>query len=193
MSEPKSKTPERPLTNFAAVGPLSRMSTSENISSQTSVADSTITVTHGRVNPRSEKTKSDHPQSAQPAQLTEYPETDLDQGLVGWDGQDDPQNPQNFSSAKKWTLLFLISAVTFVSPLASSMFSPAVSYVGKDLHIENETLLSFTVSVYLIGYVVSFFQSLSQPPRQSFRVVVSFTVRVLIHSIGRSPSSGSSK
>ncbi|CAI7668988.1 unnamed protein product [Penicillium manginii] len=153
MSEPKSKTPERPLTNFAAVGPLSRMSTSENISSQTSVADSTLTVTHGSVNPRSEKTKSDHPQSAQPAQLTEYPETDLDQGLVGWDGQDDPQNPQNFSSAKKWTLLFLISAVTFVSPLASSMFSPAVSYVGKDLHIENETLLSFTVSVYLIGYV----------------------------------------
>ena len=166
MSEIKPKTSETPLTNFVAAEPLSEMSRSENISSQTSLADSTTTLAYGRVNPGSEKPKTNQSlstQPAQPAQPTKYPETDLDQGLVGWDGQDDPQNPQNFSSVKKWTLLFLISAVTFVSPLASSMFSPAVSYVGKDLHIANETLLSFTVSVYLIGYVVSVLEFLSRP------------------------------
>ncbi|KAJ5933762.1 hypothetical protein N7454_006091 [Penicillium verhagenii] len=81
-----------------------------------------------------------------------FPVTDLDRGLVGWDGQNDPNNPQNFPASKKWGLLLLVSAITFVSPLASSMFSPAVSYVGKDLKIDDETLLSFSVSIYLLGY-----------------------------------------
>ncbi|KAL4892149.1 MFS multidrug transporter [Aspergillus ambiguus] len=84
----------------------------------------------------------------------QFPETDLSQGIVGWDGQDDPSNPQNFSPGKKWGLLALMSAITFLSPLASSMFSPAVSYVGKDLNVPNETLLSFSVSIFLLGYVI---------------------------------------
>lgn len=84
-----------------------------------------------------------------------YPETDLDRGIVGWDGQDDPQNPQNFASSKKWALLALISAFTFLSPLASSMFSPAVVYMAADFHETNETILSFSVSIFLVGYTVS--------------------------------------
>jgi hypothetical protein len=84
-----------------------------------------------------------------------FPETDLDQGLVGWDGQDDPENPQNFAPSKKWALLALISAFTFLSPLASSMFSPAVVFMAEEFHQTNETILAFTVSIYLVGYVVS--------------------------------------
>ncbi|KAJ5573636.1 uncharacterized protein N7459_008063 [Penicillium hispanicum] len=81
-----------------------------------------------------------------------YPESDLSRGIVGWEGQDDPQNPQNFPPRQKWGLLALMSAITFVSPLASSMFSPAVSYVAVDLDVTNETILSFSVSIYLLGY-----------------------------------------
>ncbi|KAL4895338.1 major facilitator superfamily domain-containing protein [Aspergillus ambiguus] len=81
-----------------------------------------------------------------------FPETDFDRGVVGWDGQDDPNNPQNFSAGRKWGLISLISAFTFISPLASSMFSPAVSYVAVDLKETNETILSFTVSIYILGY-----------------------------------------
>ncbi|KAJ5619040.1 major facilitator superfamily transporter [Penicillium lagena] len=81
-----------------------------------------------------------------------FPETDLGRGIVGWDSQDDPKNPQNFPSGQKWGLLALMSGITFVSPLASSMFSPTVSYVGEDLGVENETLLSFSISIYLLGY-----------------------------------------
>lgn len=86
---------------------------------------------------------------------TNYPQQDLDRGFVGWEGQDDPKNPQNFRPAHKWGLLMVMSAITFISPLASSMFAPAVSYVEEDLHEENETLLSFSVSIYLLGYAVS--------------------------------------
>jgi hypothetical protein len=84
-----------------------------------------------------------------------FPVTNLDEGIVGWDSQDDPENPQNFSMAQKWGLLALMSAITFISPLASSTFSPAVSYVATDLHVTNETVLSFSVSIFLLGYAVS--------------------------------------
>ncbi|KAL4737190.1 putative MFS multidrug transporter [Aspergillus similis] len=83
-----------------------------------------------------------------------FPETDLDQGIVGWDGQDDPDNPQNFAAGRKWGLLGLVSAITFISPLASSMFSPAVSYVGTDFGVSNEYLLSLSVTIFLLGYTI---------------------------------------
>jgi hypothetical protein len=41
-----------------------------------------------------------------------YPETDLDKGIIGWDGQDDPANPKNFPDFTKWCLLGLVSAIT---------------------------------------------------------------------------------
>ncbi|GAD96374.1 MFS multidrug transporter, putative [Paecilomyces variotii No. 5] len=81
-----------------------------------------------------------------------YPETDLSRGIIGWDGQNDPANPQNFAKTRKYGLLGLVSAVTLVSPLASSMFAPAVSYMAEDFRVTNETLLSFSVSIYLLGY-----------------------------------------
>lgn len=88
-------------------------------------------------------------------QTTTHPEGDLEHSIVGWDGQDDPQNPINFPRQRKWGLLSLVSAISFVSPLASSMFAPAVSFMGEDFGESSELLLSFTVSVYLLGYVVS--------------------------------------
>lgn len=86
----------------------------------------------------------------------QYPVSDLSQGIIGWESQDDPENPQNFASSKKWSLLALISAFTLVSPLASSMFSPAVVYMGEQFGETNETILALSVSIYLIGYTVSF-------------------------------------
>ncbi|KAL4868440.1 hypothetical protein BDV12DRAFT_103220 [Aspergillus spectabilis] len=80
------------------------------------------------------------------------PETDLDRGIVGWDGQDDPAHPQNFPDSRKFTLLALVSLVTFISPLASSMFSPALRDLSDDFGVTNQTLLSFSVSIYLLGY-----------------------------------------
>lgn len=84
-----------------------------------------------------------------------YPVTDLDKGIVGWDSQDDPANPQNFAESRKWGLLALMSSMTLVSPLASSMFAPALKYVAEDFKVTNETLLSFSVTIYLLGYTVS--------------------------------------
>lgn len=76
---------------------------------------------------------------------------DLDRGIVGWNGQDDPEMPWNFSKFQKWSLLGQISAITFISPLASSIFSPGLSYMEEEFHKSDNLLSSFTVSVFILG------------------------------------------
>lgn len=84
-----------------------------------------------------------------------FPVTDLDSGIVGWDSQDDPANPQNFPPRIKWTILGGISIMTIISPLASNMFAPSVSYMAKDFHETNDTLVTFSVTIYVLAYAVS--------------------------------------
>ncbi|KAF2098970.1 MFS general substrate transporter [Rhizodiscina lignyota] len=83
-----------------------------------------------------------------------YPEQDLDKGIVGWEGQDDPENPRNYSPVRKWTTLSLISSMTLISPFASSVFAPAASFAAKDFHDTSTFLSTFAVSVYVLGYAI---------------------------------------
>jgi hypothetical protein len=89
-----------------------------------------------------------------------YPLTELDEGLIGWDSQDDPSNPRNFSHRRKLFILFLVSAITFLSPLASSIFAPGIPFVNADFHNTSQLLGSFAVSVYVLGFAVSHFMVL---------------------------------
>lgn len=76
-----------------------------------------------------------------------------DSNIVDFDGPDDPENPQNWTPRKRWIAVALISAITFITPLASSMVAPGVPQLMADFHSTNEQLASFVVSVYLLGYV----------------------------------------
>jgi multidrug resistance protein len=82
------------------------------------------------------------------------PEQNLAEGIVGWEGQDDPNMPLNFADGNKFFLLFLISAIAFISPLASSMFAPGVSFMDKEFHNTSTILSAFCVSVFVLGYAV---------------------------------------
>ncbi|OSS45792.1 hypothetical protein B5807_09675 [Epicoccum nigrum] len=86
--------------------------------------------------------------------VEKYPLTELDEGLVGWDSQDDPSNPRNFPHRRKLFILFLVSAITFLSPLASSIFAPGIPFVNADFHNTSQLLGSFAVSVYVLGFAV---------------------------------------
>jgi multidrug resistance protein len=83
-----------------------------------------------------------------------YPLSDLDNNLVGWDQQDDPTNPRNFPDRRKWTILAMVAAITFLSPLASSIFAPGIPFVNADFHNTSQLLGSFAVSVYVLGFAV---------------------------------------
>ncbi|KAJ4982618.1 major facilitator superfamily transporter [Stagonosporopsis vannaccii] len=75
-----------------------------------------------------------------------------DPNIVDFDGPDDPQNPMNWRSTRKWGMILLISAITFLTPLASSMFAPGVPEVMQDFNSTNNMLEGFMVSVYVLGF-----------------------------------------
>ncbi|KAJ6013590.1 hypothetical protein N7540_008181 [Penicillium herquei] len=67
---------------------------------------------------------------------------------VFWDEpiERDPSNPMNWSSGRKWTIVATVSWVTFLTPLASSMFAPGVTQVMEDFHSSSVLLATFVVS-----------------------------------------------
>ncbi|KAF7544470.1 hypothetical protein G7Z17_g9927 [Cylindrodendrum hubeiense] len=75
-------------------------------------------------------------------------------GLVWWDGEDDPENPYNWPSWRKYSNSILISLVTFVSPLSSSIFAPGIASLMVEFKTTNTELGAFVVSVYVLGFAV---------------------------------------
>ncbi|KAF2210121.1 hypothetical protein CERZMDRAFT_113546 [Cercospora zeae-maydis SCOH1-5] len=68
--------------------------------------------------------------------------------------ESDPRNPQNWSTTKVWCNLGIISFFRLLTPLASSMMAPVITLVLQDLGTSNETIGSFAVSIYILGYAI---------------------------------------
>ncbi|KAJ5937740.1 hypothetical protein N7454_004082 [Penicillium verhagenii] len=77
-----------------------------------------------------------------------------DPNLVSWDNDQDPENPQNWSNAKKTRVIIMISLLASISPLASTMTAPALAEIGYDLKIESLSERQFTLSIFALGYAV---------------------------------------
>ncbi|KAI0419237.1 major facilitator superfamily domain-containing protein [Xylaria grammica] len=82
------------------------------------------------------------------------PVSDLGEGIVGWGSQEDTAMPFNFPQRDKWTWVGLLSAMTLLTPFASSILSPAITTLDKEFNNDNAIVRSMTVSIYLLGYVV---------------------------------------
>ncbi|OKL63716.1 hypothetical protein UA08_00013 [Talaromyces atroroseus] len=65
-----------------------------------------------------------------------------------------PEMPWNFSPWSKWMWVGLLSAITLLTPFASSILSPAIDSLDKEFGNDSAMVGSFTVSIYLLGYVV---------------------------------------
>ncbi|KAK2810023.1 hypothetical protein FQN49_008565 [Arthroderma sp. PD_2] len=72
--------------------------------------------------------------------------------LVDWDGPDDPANPLNWTSFKKWSIITLVSYITFVTSYGSTIFAPGVPALMKEFGNDSSTLSSFVVSIYILGF-----------------------------------------
>ena len=77
---------------------------------------------------------------------------DDDANIVWWDGPDDPANPYNFPTWQKVVNCGLISALTFITPLASSIFAPGVPELMEEFRSRSTELAAFVVSVYVLGF-----------------------------------------
>lgn len=76
-----------------------------------------------------------------------------DPNLVTWEGPDDPANPMNWTTRRKWLIIAVVSSISFTLPLASSMFAPGVPQLMREFHSDSSLLASFVVSVFLLGFV----------------------------------------
>ncbi|KAK4032639.1 hypothetical protein C8A01DRAFT_50606 [Parachaetomium inaequale] len=82
------------------------------------------------------------------------PVSNLDEGIVGWESQDDPAMPLNFPSRKKWVIVGLLAGITLLTPFASSILAPGISSLNREFGNTNQVVGAMTVSVYLLGYVI---------------------------------------
>ena len=90
--------------------------------------------------------------------------------IIDWDGPGDPLNPQNWGSRKKWSIIVLISAITFnqyitrchtesfmlIYPraMSSTIFAPGVPQAMSKFHSTNQASATLLISIYVIGLVV---------------------------------------
>lgn len=74
--------------------------------------------------------------------------------IVDWDGPDDLARPVNWPKKRKWLNVTIIAFLTFLTPLASSTVAPAEALVIESFHITSQSLASFVVSIYLVGFAV---------------------------------------
>lgn len=121
----------------------------------TSTATTTVT---DQNKPHDEDTKPTSANRTGPAEvdLEKAPavEADSDPNVVDWDGPDDPGNTINFSTSSKIINVGIISALTFVTPLASFMFAPDVPQLMAEFDSDSNLLADFVVSVYVLGFAV---------------------------------------
>ncbi|OTA87944.1 hypothetical protein M434DRAFT_375207 [Hypoxylon sp. CO27-5] len=82
------------------------------------------------------------------------PVTNLNEGIIGWESQDDPDIPLNFPAWDKWMWVGFLSTITLLTPFASSILSPAISRLDEEFGNNDAIVGSMTVSIYLLGYVV---------------------------------------
>ncbi|KAL7941165.1 major facilitator superfamily domain-containing protein [Trichoderma barbatum] len=95
--------------------------------------------------------KKKHEANSPPVMI---PVTDLEKGIIGWESQHDPDMPLNFSRSRKWLITLLLSAITFMTPFASSILAPSLAAMEKDYGVDDITLGSMPVSIFLLGYAI---------------------------------------
>ncbi|WKT54441.1 hypothetical protein QSH57_005025 [Fusarium oxysporum f. sp. vasinfectum] len=83
------------------------------------------------------------------------PTSRLDDGIIGWDDQNDTAMPRNFSNSKKWFTAALLSAISMVTPFASSISSPAMSAINEEFGNTSKIIATLSVTIYLLGYAIS--------------------------------------
>jgi len=76
---------------------------------------------------------------------------DPDPNIVLWDGPDDPQNPMNFPSWRKWLITMTMAALTFTVTLTSSIQSPTTKVVAEKFGVSVEVSILGTSLFILVS------------------------------------------
>ncbi|KIY69130.1 MFS general substrate transporter [Cylindrobasidium torrendii FP15055 ss-10] len=74
-----------------------------------------------------------------------------DTNLIGWMGDDDQDNPQNWSTKKRAFVAFSICLMTFTMYIGSAIYTPAIPGVVEEFGV-SVTYATLGLTLYAIGY-----------------------------------------
>jgi len=74
--------------------------------------------------------------------------------LVTWEGPDDPSNPKNWPSGRKWRTVFAVSGFVLMSPLSTTIVAPALDVIAKDLQVKRDAEKAMILSIFMLGFAV---------------------------------------
>ncbi|KAL6246003.1 hypothetical protein RBB50_007156 [Rhinocladiella similis] len=93
-------------------------------------------------------------ESQVPTEQVVRQEKTVDDGLVvTWDGDDDKENPQNWSTSYKSWVTAQLSMLAFTASLASSIIAPANQTIAAYIGV-SEDVVVLNVSLYVIGFAL---------------------------------------
>ena len=120
----------------------------------------------GRASPRLEEAQVG--MSAQPSPNRPKSEPQSTQGRptsLDWSGPDDPLNPHNWSSLRRWFQTYAISGVALVGTLASSVFTPCIEPTVTEFG-SSTIIATLAYSIYPLG--LAFGGPFAAPLSESF-------------------------
>lgn len=90
--------------------------------------------------------------------VTDDPEAAVNQNksansseCIVFDGPNDQDDPLNWPSRKKFSIVINVALLSALGQMASSMLAPAATQVIAEFHSEDMTIAVFVVSVFLVG------------------------------------------
>jgi DHA1 family multidrug resistance protein-like MFS transporter len=89
-----------------------------------------------------------------------------DPNLIEWNSPDDPENPMNWKTSKKWVVTLVLGSMTFCVTFASSVFSNATIPVAEEFGVSTE-VTTLGTSLFVLGFgvgpLVCFIEILLEP------------------------------
>lgn len=74
--------------------------------------------------------------------------------IVDWDGPQDPDNPQSWSSGKKWAHIIMVSLFALVTNMAPTMCVPGAPVFLHEFGVTDSTLAQLAITIYVLGLAV---------------------------------------
>jgi MFS family permease len=71
-----------------------------------------------------------------------------------WDGPNDPENPKNWPILRKWSALCGISAFVLMSPLSSTIVTPALDQIAHDLDVREAAQKTMVVTIFVLAFAI---------------------------------------
>lgn len=100
-----------------------------------------------------EMSNRDREETASTQRVLEEGVKDEDTSVVTWDGPNDPDNPQNYTSSRKVFITFIWVYSNLATTIASSIWSSGTSAIEAQFH-ESTIVVTLGVSLFLLGYTV---------------------------------------